>query len=195
MKKKLSDHLFTMIAIAIILVSAYSWLKPEVQAQKPGYAFLDGMKDTHDGLTPRLERDEPVEEIKPKEYTTEELQQRIASTNEQKEENQKQEPKKEGKKEDSQEEKKIEKTESPKEETIVKEEVISVPEEETIMMTNSQYIGNSGKVFMTQEEAESFAKKEAEECPDTVRGYQVVPSWEHPVDGNRQFTVDFVYQP
>ena len=76
---------------------------------------------------------------------------------------------------------------------MVKEEV-TVPKEEVVVMSNTQYIGNSGQVFMTYEEAENYAKKEAEECPDTISSYQIVPSWEHPIDGNRQFTVDFVYQ-
>ena len=171
MKKKLSDHLFTMVAVAIILFAGITYLKPEVQEKKPGYAFLDTLGETRNSLTPRLDREGPVEEIKPKEITPAELEERIAAS-----------------------EKKEEKTETKQEEkTVVKEEV-TVPKEEVVVMSNTQYIGNSGQVFMTYEEAENYAKKEAEECPDTISSYQIVPSWEHPIDGNRQFTVDFVYQ-
>lgn len=196
MKKKLSDHLFTMVAVAIILFAGITYLKPEVQEKKPGYAFLDTLGETRNSLTPRLDREGPVEEIKPKEITPAELEERIAASEkkEEKVEQKQEQPKEEVKKEDKKEDKKEEKTETKQEEkTVVKEEV-TVPKEEVVVMSNTQYIGNSGQVFMTYEEAENYAKKEAEECPDTVSSYQIVPSWEHPIDGNRQFTVDFVYQ-
>lgn len=191
MKKKLSDHLFTLLAIAIILLIGITYLKPETQTNKPGYAFLDTMRETGDGLTPKLDREGPIEEIKPKEITPEELNERIAMSEKPEE---KIEQKQEQPKEEIKKEVKEEKSETKKEEkTVVKEEVVSEPEE-VVVMSNTQYIGNSGQVFTTYEEAESYAKKEAEECPDTIHSYHIVPSWEHPIDGNRQFTVDFDYQ-
>ncbi|WP_158552837.1 hypothetical protein [Absiella sp. AM22-9] len=80
MKKKLSDHLFTMVAVAIILFAGITYLKPEVQEKKPGYAFLDTLGETRNSLTPRLDREGPVEEIKPKEITPAELEERIAAS-------------------------------------------------------------------------------------------------------------------
>lgn len=192
MKKKLSDHLFTMIAAAIILFAGFTYLKPETQENKPGYAFLDTLGDTRDGLTPHLDRKGPVEEIKPKEITPTELEERIAASKqpEEKTQQQQEKPKEEIKKETKKEEKPETKEETKK----VVEEVVTEPKEEVVVMSNSQYIGNSGQVFMSYEEAESYAKKEAQECPDTIASYKIVPSWEHPIDGNRQFTVDFAYQ-
>ncbi|WP_158554170.1 hypothetical protein [Absiella sp. AM54-8XD] len=39
MKKKLSDHLFTMVAVAIILFAGITYLKPEVQEKKAWLCF------------------------------------------------------------------------------------------------------------------------------------------------------------
>ena len=101
MKKKLSDHLFTMVAVAIILFAGITYLKPEVQEKKPGYAFLDTLGETRNSLTPRLDREGPVEEIKPKEITPAELEERIAASEkkEEKVEQKQEQPKEEVKKE------------------------------------------------------------------------------------------------
>lgn len=196
MNKKTSYTRYQLLAVAIILFGVYLYSLPSSIAQTSGYAAIKdhipltnriariGMEDFTDPSIPadvKLEEkwksEEPGElqdevvDPKPQDQTTQDIRKvdKVSSTA-------KPDPK----------------SEDTKMEIVVKEEVIVLPDagEEQIVSVNTQYIGNSGMVFDTYEEADAYGKQQLINYPDTTGGYHVLNSWKYPVNGSTLFTVD-----
>lgn len=200
MKEKKSYTKAQLLAIAVILLGVYLYTRPSIDEPLPGYADLSGNQplakriagikihdfdDSSIAISNQLEEKLPLEEEASKTMTEEKPHQKqqaqsIQDAHEPVKVNTSKETTKES-------------LETKK--TVVKEEVIVIPEagEEKIVSVNTQYIGNSGKVFDTYEEAQAYGQQMMMEYPDTTAGFHVLNSWNHPVNGTTQYTVDLEF--
>lgn len=188
MKEKKISICLRWGAIALMFIGGYFYTKPSASMTPSGFAALDSSIPALDKLTQfdfeneqqedngisgevayqpmQIAKQQPSKDTSDTKISQDKKQ---ATTTTQHKENEQQEHK------------------------VVTKQIITEPEEEIVVRTNHQYIGNSGMVFMTYAEAEAYAKQQMVDYPDTTQSYTIKESWEYPVDGSLQYTVDFTF--
>lgn len=196
MNKKTSYTRYQLLAVGIILFGVYLYTQPSSNVQAPGYAAISD----NESLTNRIASIRIDDFTDPSTPADVKLEKKWKSEEQREMQDKVVDPKpKEETIQNTRETAKVSspakadpKPEDTKEEIVVKEEVIVLPDagEERIVSVNTQYIGNSGMVFDTFEEADAYGKQQLIDYPDTTGGYHVLNSWKYPVNGSTLFTVD-----
>lgn len=194
-EKKLSRYC-RLLGIALIAGGACLFMHPSTTPLSYGYASLDSSVPTLDKLT-QFEFEEEEEPQESQGNTEAVVSPETSSENNimKTQAEDKQKKQKENKEEKKQEKTKTITEENKQEIKTVYEETKPIPQEETVVKTNTQYIGNSGMVFMSYEEATAYAKQFMQEYPDTTQSFEIKESWQYPIDGSRQYTIDFIFTP
>ena len=197
MKKRLSCTKAQLLAVAMILFGIYTYSRPSAVMQPSGYADLC----ENEVLAERIARLDIHDFEEPSDIVNETLEEKLTLVNVSEtkpvEDAIPQKQPRQAVQNTHQVAKVSDEKETGKEvtQTIVKEEVIVIPEagEEKVVSVNSQYIGNSGKVFETYEEAQAYGQQQMIDYPDTTAGYHVLNSWKYPVNGTTLYTVDLEF--